>query len=143
MKISWGTGIAATYIIFVVFTLGMTYAMMTKNVDLVATNYYEKEIKYQQQIDKINNTNGLKDKLKFEYSEGKIVLTFPKIGAIAGEINFYRPSDPKKDFNFKIKTDENYMVTIDCSVLLKGLWKIKIEWNAAGVDYYNEETIII
>ena len=65
MKISWGTGIAATYIIFVLATLGMTYAMMTKNVDLVSTNYYEKEIKYQEQIDKINNTSGLNDKLKF------------------------------------------------------------------------------
>lgn len=143
MKISWGTGIAATYIIFVIATIGMTYAMMTKNVDLVAPNYYEKEIKYQEQINKINNTSGLNDKLKFEYAAGKIILTFPKIGSISGEISFYRPSDPKKDFNFHITTDENNMVSIDCSVLLKGYWKIKIEWKAGGVEYYNEETVII
>jgi hypothetical protein len=143
MKISWGKAIAATYIIFVLITLGMTYAMMTKNVDLVTPNYYEKEILYQQQINKINNTSKLKEGMKFEFTGSTVNFSFPKIGEISGEITFYRPSDSKKDFKVAIQPDKDNKQVIDASMLLKGYWKIKIEWKSGGVEYYNEETIII
>ena len=139
----WGKGIAATYIIFVIVTLSMTYAMMTKDVDLVSTNYYEKEIKYQDQINKINNTKKLAEGLKFELTPGAVVFTFPKLGDITGEYTFYRPSDSKKDFKIKIKADKDNKQAIDVSTFQKGYWKVKIEWKSGGVEYYNEEQIII
>lgn len=143
MKISWGTGIAATYTIFVLITLGLTYTMMTKNVDLVAANYYEKEIIYQQQINKINNTSKLREGMKFEFNGSTVNFCFPKIGDISGEITFYRPSDSKKDFKMPIRPDKDNKQIVDATKLIKGYWKIKIEWKANGIDYYNEEQVIL
>jgi len=76
---SWGKGII---LVFVVFVLGigiLVYRSMTKNIDLVTTNYYEKELKYQEQIDKINNTNSLKEKIKIEYNGSVILITYPQV----------------------------------------------------------------
>lgn len=143
MKLGWGKGIAAAYVIFVIATLIMTYIMMTKKVDLVTDNYYEKEIKYQNQINKINNSNKLKDPLQLKCADGKVVVNFPKVGEVSGELSFYRPSDPAKDFKVQVQADKENVQVIDASNLLKGYWKVKIEWSAGGTDYYNEEQIIL
>jgi hypothetical protein len=143
MKISWGKGIAGAYILFVIITLVLVVVMMRKDVDLVTPNYYEKELKYQDQINKINNTNKLKEALRVEYTDGKITLNFPRIGNVSGEVSFYRPSDPKKDFKLEIQADKENKQIVDAAALLKGYWKMKIEWKANGVDYYNEEQLII
>ncbi len=139
----WGKGIAATYIIFVIVTLTMTYSMMTRNVDLVAINYYDKEIKYQDQIDKINNSKRLAEVLKYELTGGAVVFAFPKIGDISGEYVFYRPSDSKQDFKIKIQPDKDNRQAIDLSSFARGYWKVKIEWKSGGTEYYDEEQIIL
>ena len=143
MKSFWGKGIAAAYIIFVIVTLIMVFTMMRKDVDLVSTNYYEKEIKYQDQINKVNNTVKLAEGLKYEISDGKIVFAFPKIGTVSGEMIFYRPSDSKKDFKVQINPDKDNKQIVDASAFARGYWKVKIEWKSGGVEYYNEEQIII
>jgi len=145
MKMSWGKKILFLYLSFVVLIIGMVSYTMTKNVDLVSPNYYDKEIKYQEQIDKINNTKSLKEGLKIIYSEGQINLVFPtltKNGQVSGEINFYRPADSKKDFKVSINT-ENYKQVIRIDKMEKGLWKIQVNWKMNGIEYYTEETIII
>lgn len=42
---SWGKGIVIVFILFVGGIGVMVYKSMSKNVDLVATNYYENELK--------------------------------------------------------------------------------------------------
>jgi hypothetical protein len=143
MKFGWGKGIAVVYIVFVTATLIMTYTMMTKKVDLVTDNYYEKEIKYQEQINKINNANKLSEALKLETVDGKIVVKYPRIGAVSGELDFYRPSDPAKDFKMQVQADKDNVQVIDGSKMTKGYWKVKIEWKSNGTYYYNEAQIIM
>jgi len=142
-KFSWGTGIFIAYTVFVIVILTFVYVMMNKSVDLVAENYYDKEIKYQEQINKINNTERLKEKLAFQYSNGQIELDFPKLGAVNGDISFYRPSDPGEDFKVHIKADQNNKQVINAVSLQKGFWKIQIDWSVNGVPYFNEESIIL
>src|SRR5689334_8472286 len=140
MKISWGKKILFLYLSFVVLIVGMVSYTMTKNVDLVSSNYYEKEIKYQDQIDKINHSKSLKEGLKISYTDGKINLIFPlvtKNGQVTGEINFYRPADSKKDFKTAINTENNKQFIIT-DKMDKGLWKIQVNWKMDGVEYYNE-----
>jgi hypothetical protein len=52
---SWGKGIILVFVVFVLGIGVLVYRSMTKNIDLVTTNYYEKELKYQEQIDKRND----------------------------------------------------------------------------------------
>lgn len=141
---SWGKGII---FVFAVFMLGigvMVYKSMTKNVDLVSKDYYENELKYQEQINKINNTNSLKESLKLEYNGRSIIIKYPaNRSKISGEISFYKPSDAKNDFKANVVPDSDMKQVFDTGKLSKGLWKVQINWNMDGKDYFNEEKIMI
>lgn len=145
MKISWGKGLALAYGGFVILVLAMVGITITKNVDLVTSNYYDKEIKYQEEIDKINNTSRLKEQVKFDLGETSLLISFPALSAgsvIKGEVNFYRPSDSKKDFKVPIETDKDFKQVFDISNIEKGLWKVKVNWNMDGMEYLSNNTFV-
>lgn len=145
MKFNWGKGIILTCGVFITGILVMVTISMTKNVDLVTPNYYEKEIKYQEEINRLNNTNNLKDSVKFDISESIINIRFPAAtgnSIINGDVNFYRPSDLKKDFKVPLSVDSNFETAIDISSIEKGLWRVKVTWNMDGVDYLNNITFL-
>jgi nitrogen fixation protein FixH len=143
MKMNWGKGIIIVFVIFFAGMAFMAYKSMTKNIDLVAQNYYEKEIKYQNQIDKINSTSSLKEKLMIETTGGSLVITYPETTGLKGDISFYRPSDAKKDFKLPVEAGKDNKQIINTQTLLKGLWRVQVNWSADGLDYYNEEKIMI
>ena len=51
MRINWDVRIAVLYISFVIMIIAMVIFSLTRDIPLVNDNYYEEEIKYQQQID--------------------------------------------------------------------------------------------
>jgi len=145
MKLNWGKGIFLAYAAFIIAVIVMVSISLIKDTDLVAPNYYDKEIKYQEEIDKIINTNILKEQVKFQIFESKIVISFPSNSPqseIRGEINFYRPSDSRKDFKVKLETDTEFKQALDINGIDKGLWKIKIFWNMDGIDYLSTTNFV-
>ncbi|MBM4171662.1 MAG: hypothetical protein FJ214_07330 [Ignavibacteria bacterium] len=146
MKLSWGTSIAVIYILFVVIIVSIAVWLSNKDLPLVTDNYYAKELKYQEEIDKINRTNELDEKLEIKVSEEMILLTFPRLfpsDDIEGNIVFYRPNDESKDFIQEIKIDTTYTQSVYTKNIQTGLWKIKVNWQANNVEYYNEKLIMI
>lgn len=117
---------------------------MTKNIDLVTNNYYEHELKYQDQINRINNTNGLKEKLKIETAGNSVIITYPKLNKeIKGEINFYKPNDAKSDFKMKVEPGNENVQIISSEKINKGLWRVKINWESDGMEFFSDEKVII
>ena len=57
IKWNWGTGILLSIIVFMAILIGIVYVFMNQDVDLVTKDYYGKELRYQDQINKINNTS--------------------------------------------------------------------------------------
>lgn len=145
MKIGWGTRVTILYCSFVVMILILVFIAMTQDFHLVTDDYYAKEIQYQQQIDKLNNSALLSEKLIIQYDRKaeNISFSFPENPGLKGEILFYRPSDANKDFNLPIQMDEQNRQFITTQKLLKGLWKVKVDWEANGTNYYDEKTIIV
>jgi len=145
LKFNWGTGIALTYILFVVAILIMVFTFMNQDVILETNDYYAKGLDYQKQIDKIERTNKLPKQLEIISSNGEIIFHFPEIfkdKEINGEIHFYRPSNNKFDFTQKINLDSNLTQKVITSNLPKGLWKIKVDWYFDNNNYYNEKIIM-
>lgn len=145
LKFNWGTGIALTYILFVVATLIMVFIFMNQDVILETNDYYAKGLEYQKQIDKIERTNKLPQQLEIISSNGEIIFHFPEIfkdKKINGEIHFYRPSNNKFDFTQKINLDSTLIQKVITSNLPKGLWKIKVDWYVDNNNYYNEKIIM-
>jgi hypothetical protein len=53
---NWGYKIAITFILFGALIIFMVVKSFQQNIDLVTDDYYQEELKYQQQIDKLENT---------------------------------------------------------------------------------------
>jgi len=145
---SWGWKIVMLYSAFVIMTLAMVFYFMGQKVDLVAEDYYKQEIEYQDQIDKITNARALKEPVEFEYSieNRSIVLNFPAshiVQGIEGKIQLYRPANSEEDKEYAIRPEDTGVQTIAVGSLSKGLWKIKISWSSAGIEFYDEKVITL
>jgi len=139
---SWGYGITFLYLGFVAFIITLVITTFQHDVNLVAKDYYKKEIAYQEEIDKQKNTLEAPEKIQFTKQEGKLGIIFPE-ETKKGEIHFFRPSDYKKDFKMHINLDAQSQQWIATNALEKGLWRVKIDWTSEGKNYFVEERIIV
>jgi hypothetical protein len=146
MKFNWGTGIFIVIVIFLIAVIAFFIFINTLDINLVEDNYYEKELVYQERIEKINNTSGLPGKIDFSIEPGILIIQFPAIDSTlspAGSVLLYRPSDPKKDLTVPLQLDGSFRQSIDISGISKGKWTVKLEWEMGGKDYYFEEGLIL
>jgi hypothetical protein len=144
MKISWGTGIWAVYGLFVLMMLAMVGMSIIQKIDLVSDDYYEQELRYQGRINKIAHAKQLANPLKWEVAENGIKIQYPSdIKGVSGTINFYCPSDNRKDFKVKIQPDPSGIQLIPMQKIPAGRYQIQIDWQANGVEYWNEGTVNI
>ena len=119
---------------------------MNQDVVLETKDYYAKGISYQAQIDKMIRTNKLPEQLSIMQKGDEINFDFPKIfnsKKIEGKIFFYRPSDNNKDFTVNIEPDSSGMQIVPVSNVIKGLWKIKVDWLTGGTSYFNEKILMV
>ena len=126
--------------------VGIVYVFMNQDVDLVTKDYYGKELKYQDHIDKVNNTGKLGKEVGISLLNDFVQLTFPDSvfnKKASGIIYFYRPSGSVRDFSLPVAVTGNNTQIINTSKLEKGLWKIKVEWGMDGKDFYSEKSLII
>ncbi|MBK7408472.1 MAG: FixH family protein [Saprospirales bacterium] len=145
MKFNWGTGIALFYTLFVLVLVFVVIKSRGVDHSLVMEDYYQKDLEYQSQIDKEVNTQNLLEDLKITFSdpERTIRLQFPEgLGVVHGTALFFRPSNKALDFEVPIQANETGEQLIPTRDMLPGLWKVKVNWNAGGKEYYKEDTII-
>lgn len=147
IKLNWGTGITIVIILFLVITISqVVFIHKTIDYDLVEEDYYEAEIQFQSQIEKIKRTNALPEKLKIKLVDKFIEFNFPTMfdgKSISGLINFYKPSDDLLDKAEYIKLNEKNKMFFGYKQLTPGLWKIKINWQVDDVKYYTEKIVML
>ncbi|HMU44002.1 MAG TPA: FixH family protein [Ignavibacteriaceae bacterium] len=146
INFNWGTGILITIIVFMIITLGTVFTFMNEKVDLVTDNYYKKELKYQKQIDKLNRTHDMRMDVDIQLSNNGIVLSFPDSisrGQISGNVFLYRPSDSRYDVKLPVQINENGQMIISTEKLIKGFWKVKVEWSVDSDSFFSENSLII
>jgi len=142
---NWGSKILIVYIVFVLGIVFMVYKSSTQNTDLVTTDYYAKELKYQDKIDEAKRVSALSDSVAYSIKNNALTIQFPRDFAgkqLAGEAVLYCPSDEKKDMKqrFTLK-DEPLQMQIPAGD--KGLYELHLSWQDGGVTYYIEKKIII
>ncbi|MBE0673123.1 MAG: FixH family protein [Bacteroidales bacterium] len=143
MKIGWGTGTFIFFAGFVLFMLALVFFASRQRVQLVAENYYEKELKFQDEREKQARTAALSEPLRWELREGMLLLDFPdQVGTpIMGTLFFYNPSnedlDQKMDFE-----STNDSLLLDITALPVSRYTLKVDWQAGGVKYYSEGMLI-
>lgn len=146
MKLNWGLSIIFSFVVFAAGIIFLVAISMSKDSELVSDNYYEQEIKYQDQIDLLKNSKDIKSKIDPRQEGNEIVIYFDRqlnSDKIQGKINFYRPSDRKKDFEVELHPDENLSQRIPSENLARGLWKVKFSINVQENKYFFEKEIFI
>ena len=143
---NWGWKIAIVLGIYMTGIISVVWYAMSVDVNLVAEDYYQQELAYEEQILRMENTEELEKKPTFDFSADKkfVVLTFPQ-GLIPdnGKITLYRPSDFTQDRKFKLDLDEANQQGFVTVSMMPGLWKAKLQWQQEGISYFQEFVIVI
>lgn len=147
MKINWGTGIVIGLLLFISFILYLVINMLTDKKfdhDLVTEDYYKKELLFQQEIDAEKRGNALTENISDRRMENGWLIEFPenlKLAEISGNLNFYRPSNAKLDFDIPLNLESNRIEIADEN-LLPGRWNINIHWEYQGETYLYKKEIV-
>ena len=144
MKLTWGHKIAGVYLLFVAGILFLVFKANNEKFDLVTKDYYGEELKYQQVIDQAENSAKLSAPVRIEKNEGALKIIFPgEMKNRKKEIDFYLyyPADAKKDFRIKFETGEpEYTQPVPTNT--KGMYELKLYWQADGVKYFYKQKIL-
>lgn len=140
---NWGYKIAIFYTAFALFMIALVVKSFQQEHDLVTDNYYEEELKFQQQIDKQNLVADEGKQVAWKQEGNSLLLDFPAGSAISGEIKLFRPSDASKDFSVDIQPDAEGKQQVDISKAAAGKYLLQIDWNEDGKAYFQENVIVL
>ncbi len=146
MKINWGWSIVIALAIFMSFILYLVFSCIGEKVELVAKDYYDRELRYQDRINKEDNYSRLSSKFRFEQVDSVLIVHYPEKlphADASGEIVFFRPDDSGSDFIVPVKPEIDNSQLISMAGIRKGLWLLKISLSMDGVDYYSEQKLMI
>ncbi|MBN3518375.1 FixH family protein [Algoriphagus lutimaris] len=138
---NWGTGIFLSFLGFIVVIMTMvTISVRMDGIELVTESYYEKEIVYQDQIDKEQATlDQNKDIMTFDIKAKVILVDLPS-GA-SGTLHLFRPSDAALDKKIKLDGNSQRVIEVPTDQLKSGYWKAQLNWEENGVEYYQEKKL--
>lgn len=143
----WPVGLVLFLILFGGYIVGFVIFSSTQRMDLVREDYYDQEIRFQKQIDRVRRTNPIMASARVEYDRSgeAVTIRMPAVkpADIDGTVSFYRPSDADLDTSVKLGLDEAGDQTVSVRSLRTGLWKVRVEWKAGGQEYYFEKPIVI
>lgn len=139
---NWGWKIFFTFIAFAFLMGFMVFKCMQQDVALVDDHYYEKELKFQQQIDKMDNYAALEKPLQLQYDKqnASLKIDWPTANVRDASVDFFRPSDARMDRTFELKDPHQALSLTD---LPKGYWKLKMSWKHGDKSYYKEESFVM
>lgn len=133
----FGTGMAAWVVVAV-----------RNDPELVRSDYYEQEIAYQKQIDRLSRTAAVRSELSVAYDLAKanVALRIPTAhlgDKLTGTIHFYRPSNAKLDFHLQLTVDAAGVQNVPTTKLQGGLWKVRVSWTSSGQEYFHDQSLVL
>ncbi len=149
MKINrnlWPLGIFVTFGLFFIGMATVVVIAATHREHLVNENYYEQELKFQDQINSVDRTQKSGATIAYDARTGELTLTLPPAHLtqkFSGVIQLYRPSAPELDREFLLEPKSDGTQTLNVSKLTAGLWVARAKWVAGGENYFLEQKITI
>ena len=138
---NWGTGILLSIIGFIVIIMTMVViSVRMDGIELVTEGYYEKEIAYQDQIDKEQVTmDQNRDVISFNSQKQLLILDLP--AGVKGTLHLFRPSDAELDQKLSLEGKNIGAIEIPVDKLKEGYWKAQLNWTENGVEFYQEKKL--
>jgi hypothetical protein len=133
------------YVLFVGGILLLAYNSSQQKFDLVQTDYYGAELKYQKVIDATQRANNLAEALQVEANGSLLHVTLPKnlqMNASKVSLEMYCIADEKGDVK-KEKIVQNGVFDIELLSSMKGNYTLKLSVENNGVNYYFEKKLML
>jgi len=142
----WPHALMAFFSLLLAALAGVLWVAFRQTDQLVSSNYYDQEMRYQGRMEALQRTRALGAALALRQEPGQVILQIPDTQAgrrPAGTIRLFRPSDARQDRDMLLATDAAGRQVIDVRGLTAGLWRISVEWTVDGLTYYVEDPMVL
>lgn len=143
----WPVSIIAFFVVFVGGLTAFIVFASNQQDDLVRADYYEEELRYQLQLDRINRTQLIPDRadVRYDAERQRITIALPKGHATgsSGRIQLYRPADARLDREVALAVGSDGFQHVDARSLRGGLWKVRVRWSIAGQEYFVDQPLVL
>ncbi|MCR5889701.1 FixH family protein [Hymenobacter sp. J193] len=143
----WPYAIVMTFVLFAGYIGYMVQQAMRTSVDLVSPDYYQQELRYQQQMETVARTAALPAPVKLEHDAAahRLTLQLPAeltTQTVQGQLHFFRPSDQKLDFSLPLQPVDGVQ-QINTGQMKAGYWRVRLDFTAGGQAYFLERNITL
>ena len=146
MRINWGTGITATYVVFASATGGFVAFAMSRPVSLVSPDYYAESLREDLHLAAIRNAGALGQAVAIRSNRvDRIHLAVPASHARGahGSVTLYRPSDAAADRRLTFTPNAAGAQEVDVRDFARGFWIVQLRWSVDANDYYVEQPVVL
>lgn len=142
---NWSYRIIILYSVFVAGILYLVFRCVGEEIDLVETDYYDRELEFQNRIEGLENAenSAFRMKVGYDVKDQLLIIEYPDTlqnSKNEGKIIFYRPDNADLDFSVPIDAINGKQL-ISTHHLQRGFWRIKIDFTAGETALYQEEKI--
>ncbi len=141
---SWGKAIILVFIVFAGFIGTMVYWMSREKIDLVRDDYYEDELMYQRQIQRVANASRLDSSAFVQYYPEKqqIGLKLPN-GLVSGSLLLYCPANRDQDVRRSLTKATPKVSNVPMLGRPSGLWRAQLNWSDGQREFYVERELML
>lgn len=130
----WPIGIAAFIGLFFIAMVTFVIWSLGHRQDLVAEDYYERDLVYQQTIDATVRANALGFVPLARDRDGTFHITVQP-GSTNVRLSLYRPSDKRLDQQIDIKIEPDGTSSWPSAHLSPGRWRASLRWQFDHLEY--------
>jgi len=145
MTFNWGTKIAFLYIGFVAMIVTLVVLASNVKFDLVTKDYYNQELKFQDQINAAANQKALSQPLAIQESSEQVTISFPpevanKMKTI--HVTFMAMVHEEWDQKLDVTTLDN-TIAMNRSLLRPTRYQVKVSWQCDGKSYFQQNDLFL
>jgi hypothetical protein len=139
---SWSKGILFSFIFFAVFIIVLVVVCVRQEVSLVSKEYYQEEITYQDQIERMRNTMTLEQKPVISVNDRFVQVDYNNFTQIEkGRLDLFCPSNLHFDKSFQLNNQA--IQKFEIGSIQKGMYRARLLWTMNGKEFFLEQVITI
>jgi hypothetical protein len=144
----WPIGIAGFFVVLIAALATWVVVAQRNREELVSADYYEQEVAYQQQINRLRRSADSGVVIGFvPFGQGGVIrIAWPlasRPGEAQGRVRLYRPSEAALDREVPVLVGADGVQSIDAGALKPGLWKVRVHWGPEDSGYYAEGSVVV
>lgn len=141
----WPYGIIAAFLVFCSFMIGFAVYSTNNKTELLADDYYDQGIRYQEVIDGMARMKQMSGGELLTLANDSITVALPSALASAdsGSLRFYKPDSEALDFSKELQALHEGKWQLAKAEFSPGPWQMVVEVYREGELYYHEQRLVI